>query len=63
MWRVWGRALEDVLSDAQRSDGAFDGSWDPDGPWGYAGGRVYSTALSALCLEVRFRYSPLFGAR
>ena len=39
------------------------GSWDPNGPWGYAGGRVYSTALMVLCLEVYFRYARVTGAR
>ena len=29
------------------------GSWDPIGPWGYAGGRVYSTALMAMCLSLQ----------
>ncbi|MCB9895734.1 MAG: terpene cyclase/mutase family protein [Planctomycetes bacterium] len=27
------------------------GSWDPVGAWGTAGGRVYATAMGALCLE------------
>ena len=26
------------------------GSWDPVGPWGYAGGRVYATAMMCLAL-------------
>jgi hypothetical protein len=32
------------------------GSWDPVDPWGSAGGRVYSTAINALTLEVYYRY-------
>ena len=31
------------------------GSWDPLGAWGTAGGRVYSTAISALALETEWR--------
>ena len=38
------------------------GSWTPDGVWGGYGGRVYSTAMAALCLEVYYRYLPLYGA-
>jgi hypothetical protein len=43
--------------DNQRTAPAcYAGSWDPSGPWGTAGGRVYSTALLTLCLEVTYRY-------
>ncbi len=47
----------------QRKDGDEKGSWDPVGPWGYSGGRVYSTALMTLCIEVNFRYAKVLGAR
>ena len=47
----------------QRVDGDAAGSWDPDGPWGMVGGRVYSTALALLTLEVQYRYSRVVGAR
>jgi hypothetical protein len=38
-----------------------DGSWDPVGG-GHVptGGRVFSTALGALSLEVYYRYLPLY---
>ena len=62
-WRDWSRALEPVLLESQRRDGDFAGSWDPVGPWGFSGGRVYSTALMALCLQVQHRYSRVLGAR
>ena len=41
---------------------AFKGSWDPIDPWGGDGGRVYSTALLAMCLEVYYRYDRVIGA-
>ena len=34
-----------------------DGSWDPIGEWGLAGGRVYSTAIGAMTLEVYYRFT------
>ena len=39
------------------------GSWDPICIWGGYGGRVYSTAMSALCLEVYYRFLPLYGGQ
>lgn len=62
-WEPWRRALEGVLAPAQRDDGDAAGSWDPDGPWGRFGGRVYSTALALLTLEVQYRYARVVGAR
>lgn len=50
-WNAWSAALRGVLLPAQRQDDHGRGSWDPIGPWGFAGGRVYSTALGALMLE------------
>ena len=62
-WENWNKAMKKAVLDSQRKDGSSKGSWDPIGPWGYSGGRVYSTALGVLCLEVYFRYSSLLGAR
>jgi len=62
-WKKWERAMQGAVIDSQRKDGDAAGSWDPVGPWGHAGGRVYSTALMTLCLEVRYRYGRVLGAR
>ena len=62
-WKEWRAAMEPAVLRSQRADGAHAGSWDPVGPWGHAGGRVYSTAIMSLCLEVYFRYPKLTGAR
>ena len=62
-WTAWERALKDAVLETQRAGGDARGSWDPDGPWGHVGGRVYSTALSTLTLEVYFRYGRVLGAR
>jgi len=51
-WTKWRGALEEALLKNQNpaGSGARAGSWDPAGPWGDDGGRVYSTALMALSL-------------
>jgi hypothetical protein len=59
----WARRLERMQSSLvsrQRGDGNLAGSWDPDCQWGGYGGRVYSTAVSTLCLEVYYRYLPIY---
>ena len=61
-WKAWRAALWSALLGSQRADApdsCSGGSWDPLGPWGYAGGRVYSTALALLCLEGEFRHPRL----
>jgi hypothetical protein len=58
-WEQWNQAMQYELTRRQRTDGHLAGSWDPDSVWGSYGGRVYSTALATLCLEVYYRYLPL----
>jgi hypothetical protein len=53
-WESWNHALTTALISTQESDG----SWNADTVWGGYGGKVYTTALSALCLEVYYRYNP-----
>ena len=63
-WKSWKKAIEKALLGNQRTEkGNFKGSWDPNGPWGEDGGRVYSTATCALILEVYYRYARVLGAR
>ena len=49
-----------LLVGRQVKEGDGRGSWDPVGQDADVGGRVYSTALSVLCLEVYYRYLPLY---
>jgi hypothetical protein len=51
-WTHWRAALTDAVVGAQRDEGDTSGSWDPVGPWCYAGGRAYATALLTSCLAV-----------
>ena len=57
-WSKWNAAMKEALVTTQQTRGEDVGSWNPDGIWGGYGGRVYSTALSALILEVYYRYEP-----
>ena len=59
-WTEWNAAIRETLINSQRRQGAEAGSWDPRRPWGDYGGRVFSTAMSTLCLEVYYRYLPLY---
>ncbi|MCA9034746.1 MAG: terpene cyclase/mutase family protein [Planctomycetaceae bacterium] len=59
-WEDWNNAIRDLLISEQRSDGPNAGSWDPKDPWGRYGGRLYSTALATLTLEVYYRLLPLY---
>lgn len=62
-WQRWNTAMQAELLNRQRWDGTATGSYDPDDLWGGYGGRVYSTALATLCLEVYYRYLPVHGNR
>lgn len=55
-WQEWNNSLRDLLISMQRKEGHLAGSWDPRGKWAGIGGRLYSTALSTMCLEVYYRY-------
>jgi hypothetical protein len=54
-WGAWSGALKEVLGHQRTGAGPLRGSFDPIGPWGREGGRVYSTALMTLCAEVLLR--------
>ena len=58
-WSRWNRAMQASLIPLQRHEGDLEGSWDPVTVWGPYGGRAYTTAMAALCLEVYYRYLPL----
>ena len=62
-WEKWNGMVREPLVKSQRNDGPFAGSWDPRTRWGEYGGRVYSTAMGALILEVYYRYLPFYDLR
>jgi len=63
-WERWNEKIKEAIIDNQRNDAADHryGSWDPIDPWGTAGGRIYSTAVNCLSMEVYYRYPRVFGA-
>jgi len=68
-WNTWNKNMKSTLITNQRKGGPLDGtnkdvdgSWDPIGGGHVSyGGRVFSTALGALTLEVYYRYLPLYA--
>ena len=64
-WKKWKKAMVPTVVKSQHDEGSGSrtGSWDPIGPWGADGGRVYSTALQVMSLEVFYRYDRVFGIR
>lgn len=59
-WERWNKEITRVLLDNQRTSGTASGSWDPQDNWSTIGGRVYQTAIATLCLEVYYRYLPMY---
>lgn len=60
-WDKWNREMRRSLLDTQVKDGCAAGSWSPaNDAWGKQGGRLMTTAISALSLEVYYRYIPLY---
>ena len=57
-WTTWNNATKKTLLQLQDSTGSTAGSWNANSVWGGSGGRVYTTALAALTLEVYYRYRP-----
>ena len=63
-WDQWNRKMRRTLIESQDKKGCAMGSWDPLEPaldvWGEQGGRLMTTSLNCLTLEVYYRYLPIF---
>ncbi len=63
-WDAWNRRIRSILVNTQSREGCASGSWDPDKPQrdtrAGAGGRLMMTSLSAMTLEVYYRYLPVY---
>jgi len=56
LFKRWNEAMKSALIPSQCVQGDDRGSWSPAGEFCGEWGRVGQTALSALCLEVYYRY-------
>ncbi|MGE0760495.1 MAG: hypothetical protein AB7O38_26010 [Pirellulaceae bacterium] len=60
-WSKWNQQLRDELIATQAATGHERGSWFFRDKHGSVGGRLYTTAMCAMILEVYYRYMPLYG--
>lgn len=63
IWEQWNQSMKDNYLAAQTATGEHTGSWDPDLDRNFAkrGGRITTTTLAILSLEVYYRLLPLYG--
>lgn len=59
-WKAWNERLRDLLVSTQITQGPMSGTWDPVDAREKTGGRICSTALRLLMLEVYYRHLPLY---
>jgi hypothetical protein len=59
-WAKWNEKMRDLLVARQQREGKLEGSWNPDSKYGARGGRIYTTSMAALTLEVYYRYLPMY---
>jgi hypothetical protein len=62
-WQRWNEALQRELTSRQIQSGDQSGSFPTDEVWSGYGGRVYTTSIAALCLEVYYRYLPVYATK
>ena len=63
-WGKWNDQLKPILLQKQLQRGTNRGSWTPEGrrfQYDKVAGRVVTTAMAALSLEVYYRYLPLYS--
>ncbi|WP_162006733.1 prenyltransferase/squalene oxidase repeat-containing protein [Roseimaritima sediminicola] len=60
-WKEWHPQVRDHLVQTQARQGHEEGSWNFRDHYGDVGGRLYTTAMCAMILEVYYRYLPLYA--
>lgn len=62
LWKTWNSAMRDYLVETQKKSGPAKGSWDvmEKGHKGERGGRLYTTCLAVMTLEIYYRVLPLY---
>lgn len=60
-WKAWNGKMRDALVNSQVKAGVEAGSWYfQEGLGSSQGGRLYSTAMSTMVLEVYYRHMPIY---
>jgi hypothetical protein len=62
-WQRWNAKMREHLIATQARSGHESGSWHFDDQHGNVGGRLYTTAMAVMTLEVYYRYLPLYSNR
>jgi hypothetical protein len=60
LWDRWNERLREHLIATQAHQGHESGSWYFPDPHGQVGGRLYTTAMCLMTLEVYYRHMPLY---
>jgi len=60
-WKRWNEAMREYLISMQETKGHESGSWYFDDEHSRVGGRLYTTSMAVMILEVYYRYMPLYG--
>ena len=63
-WTKWNGKMRDYLVKTQNKEGNATGSWFLGGSKGHSnkrGGRLYSTAMATMTLEVYYRFLPIYS--
>ncbi len=61
IWEAWNERMRALLLSLQTQDGEHEGSWRARGARPQDYGRLVSTTMATLSLEVYYRYLPLYG--
>lgn len=61
IWQEWNENLKEIYLTLQLTTGPDKGSWDTKGGFVNTSGRVISTGLAILSLEVYYRLLPMYG--
>jgi len=64
MWVAWNTKMRDMLLKSQQTKGHAAGSWFEEFDKGHGpekGGRLYTTSMATMILEVYYRHLPLYG--
>lgn len=59
-WKAWNTPMRDQIVRGQVTSGANTGTWEPRDAYELRAGRLYTTAMRLLILEVYYRHLPLY---